>query len=267
MSGIDEGIGEGIRVHVLGSGSGLPGRDRDTTSLLVGTADGWTLVDCPGSVVSKLARLDLAPRDLKRVVLTHNHVDHVYGFPHLVHAMAIAGDEGPLTVYAPRQTLETVEAMVSAHHLHGERYPSLELRAIEIVEGAVVIDGALRLLASPGAHGRDTVALRFESGGVAACHSSDTRPSEAVARLARDAGLLFHDCGGPHRLRGTFSDSHTSAPEAGEIASSAAAERLVLIHLGGAEDVLNESLEEARGAFSGRVELAVDGGSYRVAER
>ena len=263
MSGIDAGI----LVHVLGSGSGLPGRDRDTTSLLVGAADGWTLVDCPGSVVSKLARLELRPADLKRLVLTHNHVDHVYGFPHLVHAMGIAGHGSSLTVHAPSQTLDTIEAMVKAHGLHGERYPLLDLQAIEIEEGFVVVDGALRLLASPATHGRDTVALRFESGGVAVCHSSDTCPSEAVARLAGGAGLLFHDCGGPHRLRDGFSDSHTSAREAGEIAASAAAERLVLIHLSGGDAGLSESLEEASEAFPGGVELAVDGRSYRITDR
>ena len=263
MSGIDADI----LVHVLGSGSGAPGRDRDTTSLLVGAADGWTLVDCPGSVVSKLARLELRPADLKRVVLTHNHVDHVYGFPHLVHAMGIAGHGGSLTVHAPHQTLDAVKAMVTTHQLHGERYPSLDLQAIEIEEGFVVVDGKLRLLASPATHGRDTAALRFESGGVAVCHSSDTCPSKAVVRLARDARLLFHDCGGPHRLRNSFLDSHTSAREAGEIAALAAAERLVLIHLGGGDELLSESLEEARDAFSGGVELALDGRSYRVTDR
>ena len=111
------------------------------------------------------------------------------------------------------------------------------------------------------------MALRFESGGVAVCHSSDTCPSEAVARLASNVGLLFHDCGGPHRLRDDFADSHTSAREAGEIATTAAAERLVLIHLGGGNDLLSESLEEASEAFSGGVELAVDGRIYRVRDR
>ena len=106
-------------------------------------------------MVSKLARLDLGPRDLRRLVLTHNHVDHVYGLPHLIHAMAIAGHGRSLTVHAPSQTLETVEAMVIAHQLHGDGYPPLELRSIEIEEGSVVVDGALRLLASPAAHGRD----------------------------------------------------------------------------------------------------------------
>ena len=260
-------IDAAIVVHVLGAGSGLPDSDRDTTSLLVGAADDWTLVDCPGSVIHKLARLGLGPGDLKRVVMTHDHVDHVYGFPHLIHAMAIAGNGRVLTIHAPRQTLATVEAMVAAHHLHGKRYPALDLRVIEMEERFVVVDGAMRLLASPATHGRDTAALRFEAGGVAVCHSSDTRLSEAVARLASDARLLFHDCGGPHRLRSGFADNHASAREAGETAAVAAAGRLVLIHLGGGEEMLKESLEEACEAFSGSVELAVDGRTYRVMDR
>ena len=256
---------QGMAVHVLGSGSGLPTAARDTTSLLVHGPDGWTLVDVPGSIVQKLALLELRPSHLRRVILTHNHVDHVYGFPHLVHALAIDGG-GVLHVHAPGQTLDTVDAMVAAHGLRDTGYPEIVAHPIAMDEGFEVdSDNGLAVTASPTEHGRDTVAVRFNVAASSMCHSSDTRPSEAVAALAQDANLLFHDCAGPDRLRDEFDASHSSALQAAEVAAAAGVGSLALIHLvPDDEEVLAEMLREARSAFAGEVELAGDGAVYRL---
>jgi len=255
-----------LRVHVLGSSSGMTSATRDTMGLAIETTEGATLVDCPGGVVHKLARQGLRADALRRVILTHNHVDHVYGIPHLLHALAIGADLDSLTIHAPEQTLETVRAVISAHDLWGPRYADLDLQPIEMVAGTAVVEtDGLRITASPAAHGRDTVALRFQAGDLAVCHSSDTRPSEAVEALAKDAGLLLHDCGGLHRDRSEFDHSHSSAREAGRIAGAAGVEQLVLIHLSYDVDQLAEELiAEAGDAFAGDIVLACDEDVYEV---
>lgn len=253
-----------LRVHVLGCGSGYPTAERDTSSLLIGAPDGWTLVDCPGSVVHKLARLGVAPADLRRVILTHNHVDHVYGLPHLIHALAIAGRRDHIEVAAPRQTLGTVAAMMAAHGLEDARYPQVKGIEIALEEGAEIGAAAgTRIRAAPAAHGRDTVAVRFDAAEASVCHSSDTTPSVAVVRLARGADMLFHDCAGPHRLKGGFAASHSSAREAAEVAADAGVGTLVLMHLGALEGaVLEECVREAESGFSGVVILPHDGAAW-----
>ena len=257
-----------MRVHVLGSSDGVPSADRDTSGLAIETPGGWTLIDCPGGVVHKLARIGVGPAELGRLILTHNHVDHVYGLPHLLHAMAIGGHTDELPLAAPEQTLETVREMVATHGLQGSGYPSLRAEAIPMRERVTVAaEDGLEIVASPAAHGRDTVALRFQEDRVAFCHSSDTRPSESVADLARDAQLLLHDCAGLHKDREAFQESHSSALEAAQVAGAAGAEALALFHLGRAAEVNAEALlEEARSAFSGPVMLAADGDVYRLPE-
>jgi ribonuclease Z len=255
-----------LRVHVLGSSSGFTSATRDTMGLVVETGAGCTLVDCPGGVVHKMARAGLRAADLRRVVLTHNHVDHIYGVPHLLHALAIGADLEALTVHAPDQSLETVRAVVSAHDLWGPRYPRLDLRPIEMRPNAVVVEAeGLRITASPAAHGRDTAALRFQADGAAVCHSSDTRRSEAVAALARDADLLLHDCAGLHRDRSEFDHNHSSALEAGQVANAACVGKLVLIHLSATVDEqASELVAEAAGVFAGEIVLAGDEDVYEV---
>lgn len=267
VAGVDRLEGT-LSVRVLGSSSGLPSASRDTTSLLVGSSDDWTLVDCPGSVVHKLARLGISPGQLRRLILTHSHVDHVYGLPHLLHALAVAGKNENLSLHAPGQTLATVRDMVATHSLEGPRYPRLQMKPIAMHEGTVIVDdGRMRIEATPARHGRDTVALRFEIDGIAVCLSSDTCACAAVTVLARHAQLLIHDCAGPHRLRDGFGGDHSSALEAARAATDAAARNLVLIHLGPeAESALGEMLAEARAAFSGPVVVAADGDEYRVSK-
>jgi len=256
----------GLEVRILGSGSGFPGARRDTTSLLVRAPDGPTLVDCPGGVVHKLAAAGLDPDQLTRVILTHDHVDHVYGFPHLLHALAIQGLCQRLMVHGPADTLEVVRGMVELHGLRGDRYPELDLRPVTLQRGVeLAATERVTIRGTPTAHGRDTVALRFDADGMAVCHSSDTRPSDDVAELARDVDLLLHDCGGPHRLRDGFATNHSSALEAARIAAAAGARRLVLVHLGREADaVLEEVIEEARGSFTGGVVAARDGDLFRL---
>jgi len=264
MGGTDSAAA--LEIHVLGSGTGLPTAERDTSSLLVEAPDGWTLIDCPGALVHRLARLGLRPGDLRRVILTHNHVDHVYGFPHLMHSMGIEGTVASLVIHAPAQTLETVASMSRAHSLAGGRYPKLDVREIELGEDTEVVAGAgLRISATPTLHGRDTVALRFDTETASFCYSSDTRPSPAVQGLARRADLLLHDCGGPHRLRDEFTINHSSAREAAAVASAAGVARLSLMHLGSRTDEdLAECLTEAQAGFDGPVALARDGECYVV---
>ncbi len=92
-------------------------------------------------------------------------------------------------------------------------------------------------------------------------YTGDTRPSDRVAEVAEGADLLIHDA--------TFADDradragdtgHSTAHQAGEIASRSGAERLALTHVSSryAGDV-SAHLAEAREAFDGETFLPDDG--------
>ena len=255
-------VGHGeLVVEILGAGSGYPTAVRDTSSLLIGSAEGWTLVDCPGSLVHKLAARGMHLDSLRRVILTHRHVDHVYGLPHLIHAMAIEGRVDEFHLLAPGQALATVEGMIRVHELSGEWYPVVRCTEIHIGEATEILRAdEVRIIATGAEHTCDTFALRFETKGAAICYSSDTRPCGAVTRLAAGADILLHDCAGPHRLREAFKAGHSSALEAAQVATGAEVRRLVLMHLGPRdEEVLEECRSEAQSEFGGPVDLALDG--------
>jgi ribonuclease Z len=87
-------------------------------------------------------------------------------------------------------------------------------------------------------------------------YSSDTRPCDAVVRLAAGADTLVHEATFPDRDRGRFG-AHSTAAEAGEIAARAGVRRLILTHIeADYHDELEALADEARAKFGGEVEIA-----------
>lgn len=96
--------------------------------------------------------------------------------------------------------------------------------------------------------------------------SGDTRPCPQVVEASRGADLLVHEA--------TFSDEeqaraietrHSTAREAGRVASEAKTRRLVLTHLSSRHDVDPRPLvEQARQEFAGPIDVAFDGFSVEV---
>ena len=150
----------------LGSSGALPGRNRDTTSLVfVGPRDA-VLVDCGGSPAQKLMLAGTDPLALSRVVITHIHPDHAYGLPSLVQTLFLLGRKTPLHLACREEHEAPLRALLSLFGLL-ER-PGLFPLVWEPVpprEGfAISKPGDFALTASPNAHGgMPNMALRVEA--------------------------------------------------------------------------------------------------------
>jgi ribonuclease Z len=249
-----------VHFAFLGSSGAIPGRNRDTTSLVfVGKRDA-VLVDCGGSPAQKLMLAGTDPRALSRVVITHIHPDHAYGLPSLVQTLFLLGRKTPLHLACREEHEAPLRGLLGLFGLL-ER-PGLFPVVWEPVpprEGFTIgTPGDFALTASPNAHGgMPNMALRFEApGGPAVVYSSDTEPCAAVEALARGAHTLIHEATfSERRPRGI--GAHSTAAQAGEIAARAGVTRLILAHIdAGLHGELDALREEARARFSGEVEIA-----------
>ena len=244
----------------LGSSGAIPGRNRDTTSLVfVGERDA-VLVDCGGSPAQKLMLAGTDPRALSRVVITHIHPDHAYGLPSLVQTLFLLGRKTPLRLACREEHEAPLRALLGLFGLL-ER-PGLFPVVWEPVpprEGFTIgMPGDFGITASPNAHGgKPNMALRFEAPGKpTVVYSSDTEPCAAVEALARGAHTLIHEATfSERRPRGI--GAHSTAAQAGECAARAGVTRLILAHIdAGLHGELDALREEARARFSGEVEIA-----------
>jgi ribonuclease Z len=244
----------------LGSSGAIPGRDRDTTSLVfVGESDA-VLVDCGGSPAQKLLLAGVDPLALSRVVITHIHPDHAYGLPSLVQTLFLLGRQAPLHLACREEHEASLRALLGLFGLleRPGMFPLVWEPVPQRERFAVGTPGGFAITASPNAHaGMPNMALRFEaSGRPAVVYSSDTEPCAAVEALARGAHTLIHDATfSARRPRGI--GAHSTAAQAGEVAARAGVARLILAHIdAGLHGELDALREEARGRFPGEVEIA-----------
>ncbi len=92
-------------------------------------------------------------------------------------------------------------------------------------------------------------------------YSGDTRPVDSVVAAARNADLLIHDAtfGDEYEARAAET-GHSTARQAGEIATKAGVSRLVLTHISSRySGDASRLATEARAAFDGSVVIAHDG--------
>lgn len=216
-------------LHLLGTGAAHADHRRTTTMLAVSGPGSTVVIDCGGDVVPRLLAHGLALDRVAALIVTHEHADHVAGFPLMMERLWLAGRRRPLDVHGPAAAVAQVRRLHDSFDTsRWPGYPDVRYHPVPLVEGALVLrDDDWEIQAAPGTHAVPALGLRIRdlhSGGVMA-YSGDTEPSAAIERLASDVDLLVHEATGD-------GPGHSSAAAAAGVAERAHARRLVLVHLG-----------------------------------
>jgi ribonuclease Z len=254
----------------FGTSGAIPSPDRDNTALAFYSKDEVVLVDCSGSPYQKILKAGLDPMRVTSLIVTHRHVDHVYGIPSLAHNMGLAGRRATVHVYALPETMKVLRGFIGLFPLEEKMPYRIELHEVPAKEGYEVLRAkGFCVLSTPVKHGAPNIALRveFDSPGErgAVVYSSDTSPCPSLIALARRADVLIHEATFLHaEAARAAADGHTTGYQAGEVARQADVKRLILCHfsasLYGREDELRR---EAVQSFGGSVELAEELREYR----
>jgi ribonuclease Z len=121
-------------------------------------------------------------------------------------------------------------------------------------EMAYVLDSTeFKIYSSPVHHMIPTIGLRVEckNPGKILAYSCDTEPCEQTVRLAGGVDILIHEAGGA-----TF--GHSSAEQAGEIATKAEVGKLYLIHYPTGPFANGNIAVEASKTYKGEIIIAQD---------
>lgn len=241
-------------LHLLGTGAGLSDGRRTTTMLAVHDAGSTLVVDCGGDVAQRLQAHGVELETVDALFVTHEHPDHVAGFPVFMVQLWLSGRKRPIPVVGIAPALAQARRCWEAFRTEGWDVPEMQWREVEHREGAVAWeDERWRVTVAPGVHSVPVVGLRVESrgDGRVLAYSADTERCEPIARLAAGAHVLVHEA------TGVFA-GHSSAADAARVAAEAGAGRLVLVHLPPHADPA--VLAEARTVFAA-TEFGADGDS------
>lgn len=236
-------------LHLLGTGASVTDPHRTATMLAFENEHSLIVVDCGGDVVQRLRATGIGREklvNLNGLIITHEHPDHVSGFPLFMLKIWLYGRTHPIPIYGIPSAIAQAQRALAAYDTSGfATLPPLVWHEVTHEEGAVVLeDENWRVTAAPGTHSVPVVGLRVEDredGGVVA-YSCDTKPSLAIARLAEGADILVHEAN-------CDITNHSTAMEAALIAREADAKRLLLVHVPPEEVLTEEMMVDARALF------------------
>ncbi|NMC12151.1 MAG: MBL fold metallo-hydrolase [Chloroflexi bacterium] len=244
-----------VKFIILGSSNAIPDEHHENTHMAITSNDRAVLIDCGNSPTLRLRQVGISLDNLTDIILTHFHPDHISGFPTLLMNMWLLGRSAPLNIHGLKHTLDRVERMMESFDWDSwPNFFSVTFHVIAEDEMALVLEGEeLKINSSPVQHMIPTIGLRIEqsSNHKVLAYSCDTSPCQSVIDLARGASVLIHESSGD-------SMGHTSASQAGEIATKAGVEILYLIHYPTGNNNTQKLVEQARTNFTGFVDLARD---------
>ncbi len=231
-------------LHLLGTGAAFSDAARTTTMLALTSGRSAVVIDCGGDVVQRLLEHSVDLDTIDALIVTHEHADHVSGFPLMLERLWLAGRKRPLDVYGIHSAVEQARRIHDAFDTsQWPGYPEIRYHVVEHKPEAPVLEiEAWKIVATPGRHSVPVIALRIHAvaGGGVLVYSCDTERSSDVESLARGADLLVHEAtgGGP---------GHSTAADAAAVANAAGVPRLVLIHIAphaNADDKLQQEIDD-----------------------
>lgn len=244
-------------LHLLGTGAAVSDPGRTTTMLAFESGGQTVVVDCGGDVIQRLMASGVDPAGIEALIVTHEHPDHVAGFPLFMEKIWLLGRRHPIPVYGIRPAIGQARRAWEAFETGGwNGVPDIEWNEVRHEPGAPVLaNERWRITAAPGIHGVPVIGIRVEDarGAGVAAYSCDTAKSADITELARGADILVHEA------TGTTQGGHTTYLQAAEVARDAGARRMVLVHL--PPGVTDDDLAEARRIFA-EVTLGEDGSRH-----
>lgn len=247
------------RLTVLGSCGAWPEPGRACSGFLVEHEGFRVALDLGYGTLPRLLTLlqSTTAAGLDAVVVTHDHPDHVVDLHGLLRARLYDGQRLPrISLHAPEAVLDRLAGLED-----GER--SLTERVFDwlpLPTGAHDV-GPFRLESWSLPHYVPNAGVRLSTPELVVAYTGDTVPDPALAEVGRDADLFIVDATDRPQRAGHPSAGprmNLTAREAGEAATAAGAQALMLTHFWPGND-RERSRAAAAEAFSGEILIADEG--------
>lgn len=219
-------------ILVLGSGTSQPSVDRASPAFILRCGGEITLIDLGPGSLRQLARAGIHHSAVDQVLISHFHPDHTADLIHFLFATRhppVLASRTPFRVAGPKGLSLLLSAFRQAYgrwvDIPGDIMSLLEW---PLDETAALPLGSLSVQARQVSHTEHSLAYRIETPNArTVVYSGDTGPCDALIELAKHCHLLILECSFPEEQE---AEGHLTPAQAGEIASEAAVDKLLLVH-------------------------------------
>lgn len=248
-------------ILILGSGTGVPSAKRGAPGYLLTAAGKNVVIDSGPGTLGRLIQYEVTYKDIDYLFYTHFHPDHTLDLAAIL--FASRNPKNPRTddllIAGPKGIAEFYDRWLS---LYGNAIRPETYKVVfkELGESELEI-GGLKVISKKVAHTDVSLGIKIEVGdGRSVVYSGDTGYCDSIVELSKGASLLILECSAPDEFK---VKGHLSPSSAGEIASRAQAERLVLSHFYPICDRY-PILKQCRAAFKGKIVMAKDGMRLKI---
>jgi ribonuclease BN (tRNA processing enzyme) len=262
---------------------------RANPSNLVTAGGRSCVVDCGYGVIRQLVDAGVEAHDVRTILITHNHSDHMLELGPLIYSAWAGGLREPVDVWGPPPISKIMTSFLDSVaydidiRIEDEGRPDLrklvrlhEFEAPSIGAATVFEREGLRVSAARVRHPPIThaYAYRFDAPDRSIVLSGDTTYSPELIALAKGADVLVHEVmhlAGLDRLlsrnpnaptlRKHLIDSHTTTEQLGHVAAETGVKTLVLSHfVPGDDPSITDAMwiKDVRKSFSGAIVVGRD---------
>jgi ribonuclease Z len=146
-----------IPLYFLGTGQAIPTARRNHTALLLKYKEENILIDCGEGTQRQFRKAKLNPCKITRMLITHNHGDHIFGIPGLLQTLTLNNYSKILRIYGPKGTKKFLGLMLKMFVRQGK----IKLEIKEISFGRVFETPEFYVQAEPMRHGTPCLAYSF----------------------------------------------------------------------------------------------------------
>ncbi|RCW64842.1 ribonuclease Z [Saliterribacillus persicus] len=115
----------------LGTGSGMPSKQRNTSSVLLNLVeeiDEIWMFDCGEATQHQLLHVPIRPRKITKIFITHLHGDHIFGLPGFLSSRSFLDGRTTVTVYGPKGIKDFIKMSLEISNTH----LAYELKIVEL---------------------------------------------------------------------------------------------------------------------------------------
>lgn len=229
-----------LKFKFLGVNGSVQDPDSGNTSLLVFGKEGSLAVDLSCNLAAAVEA------GIDAVILTHEHIDHVYGLASLLHQLWLGGRNKALDIYIPNGMEWLVNGLIDMFGIRQKK----NMFEIRICADTVFDIGAMHVTAFSTDHTDTSIGVVIEEGEDKLVYTCDTRPVKDVPFIMNGAQVLIHEASGVMKDEDMLvKKGHSSAADAGKLAQRLMVRKLYLCHLPKGEEAKAEILGEARTKF------------------
>ena len=225
-----------LDVTFLGINGSVQQQGGGNTSLLVQTENSCVLVDTSCNLcVAVEAEPDV-------VVITHQHIDHVYGLVSFLHQSWISKRQKPLIIMCPEGINGLIDSLIGIFSIKQKK----GMFDIKISNYQSTVINGLEINTFKTKHTDSSIGLVFVKDSKKLVYTCDTPPVVNPPAILFDADLLIHET---NSTKDTVKPDHSCGFDAGKLACETKAKSLMLCHLPKNDVTKEKILNEAKSLY------------------